>query len=71
MDEEKRESNYTDDESVDGDFKMPTCAAMVMYSKDPRLDGVWFILRGRKTFNRGKAEIPEEFKGQPGTDMPF
>lgn len=70
-DDEGRETDYTADDGVDENSKTPTYAAMVMYIKNPRWDGVPFILRAGKALNERKSEVRVQFKQPAGSDMLF
>jgi len=53
---------YKDDTSVPKDSRCPTFAAMVVYIKNERWDGVPFILKAGKALNEQKTEVRIQFK---------
>jgi glucose-6-phosphate 1-dehydrogenase len=62
---------YTDDPTVPDDSVTPTFATMVLRIKNPRWDGVPFIIKAGKALNERKAEIRIQFKGAPGAQAMF
>lgn len=57
---------YTDDDGVPDDSQTPTFAALVMYVRNARWEGVPFILRAGKALNERKSEVRVQFKAAPG-----
>jgi len=53
---------YLDDDTVPKDSVCPTFAATVLWIKNPRWDGVPFILKAGKALNEAKVEIRVQFK---------
>ncbi|KAF8450733.1 glucose-6-phosphate 1-dehydrogenase [Boletus edulis BED1] len=53
---------YLDDDSVPKNSVCPTFAATVLWIKNPRWDGVPFILKAGKALNEAKVEIRVQFK---------
>jgi len=53
---------YKDDASVPKESRCPTFAAMVVYIKNERWDGVPFILKAGKALNEQKTEVRIQFK---------
>jgi glucose-6-phosphate 1-dehydrogenase len=62
---------YTEDPTVPDDSVTPTFASMVLRIKNPRWDGVPFIIKAGKALNERKAEIRIQFKNAPGAAMMF
>ena len=56
---------YTEDPTVPDDSVTPTFAALVLRIKNPRWDGVPFIMKAGKALNERKAEIRIQFKKAP------
>ena len=69
--EDGSEVAYTEDPTVPDDSVTPTFASMVMWVKNPRWDGVPFIIKAGKALNERKAEIRIQFKGAPGAGGMF
>lgn len=65
------EPAYTDDDGVPDDSVTPTFATVVMRIKNPRWDGVPFIIKAGKALNERKAEIRIQFKRAPGAEGMF
>ena len=65
------EGGYTDDPSVPDDSNTPTFATIILRIKNPRWEGVPFIIKAGKALNERKAEIRIQFKGAPGADRMF
>jgi glucose-6-phosphate 1-dehydrogenase len=62
---------YTDDPTVPSDSVTPTFASMVLNIRNPRWDGVPFILKAGKALNERKAEIRIQFRAPPGAAAMF
>jgi len=62
---------YTDDPTVPDDSVTPTYASVVLRVKNPRWDGVPFIIKAGKALNERKAEIRIQFKEAPGAKGMF
>jgi glucose-6-phosphate 1-dehydrogenase len=62
---------YTEDSGVPDDSVTPTFATLVLWIKNPRWDGVPFIIKAGKALNERKAEIRIQFKGAPGAKGMF
>jgi len=65
------EPGYTEDPTVPDDSVTPTFASMVLWIKNPRWDGVPFIIKAGKAMNERKAEIRIQFKPPPAGDKMF
>ena len=65
------EVGYTEDPTVPGNSVTPTFATMVLWVKNPRWDGIPFIIKAGKALNERKAEIRIQFKGAPGAQSMF
>jgi len=62
--------SYKDDETVPEDSTTATFAQATLFVKNPRWDGVPFIMKAGKALDEGKAEIRIQFKPAPaGTYM--
>lgn len=55
--EDGSEPSYTGDPTVPDDSVTPTFATVVLWIKNPRWDGVPFILKAGKALNERKGEI--------------
>ena len=62
---------YTEDPTVPDDSVTPTFASMVLWIKNPRWDGVPFIIKAGKALNERKAEIRIQFKSAPAAQQMF
>mmetsp|Transcript_9660 Transcript_9660/g.12627 ORF Transcript_9660/g.12627 Transcript_9660/m.12627 type:complete len:503 (-) Transcript_9660:262-1770(-) len=62
---------YLDDPTVPEGSICPTYAAVVMYIKNRRWDGVPFIMKAGKALNERKAEVRIQFHKPPGSDFMF
>jgi glucose-6-phosphate 1-dehydrogenase len=62
---------YTEDETVPDDSRTATYATLVLYIRNPRWDGVPFIIRSGKGLNETKAEVRIQYKSPPGSCMIF
>ena len=62
---------YTDDPTVPSDSVTPTFCTAVLYIKNPRWQGVPFILKAGKALNERKAEIRIQFHPAPGAQGMF
>ena len=62
---------YTEDPTVPDDSVTPTFATMVLWIKNPRWDGVPFIIKAGKAMNERKAEIRIQFKPAPAANKLF
>uniref|UniRef100_A0A7S4JW14 Glucose-6-phosphate 1-dehydrogenase n=1 Tax=Odontella aurita TaxID=265563 RepID=A0A7S4JW14_9STRA len=62
---------YTEDPTVPDDSVTPTFATMLLKIKNPRWDGVPFILKAGKALNERKAEIRIQFRQPPGAAAMF
>ena len=69
--EDGREPAYVDDPSVPDDSVTPTFATCVLWVKNPRWDGVPFVLKAGKALNERKGEIRIQFKRAPGATRMF
>lgn len=58
---------YTEDPTVPDDSVTPTFATIVLWIKNPRWDGVPFIIKAGKALNERKGEIRVQFKNAPGS----
>jgi len=58
---------YREDPSVPKESKAPTFAVAIMEVKNPRWDGVPFILKCGKGLNERKAEVRIQFRNWPGS----
>mmetsp|Transcript_12854 Transcript_12854/g.14852 ORF Transcript_12854/g.14852 Transcript_12854/m.14852 type:complete len:513 (-) Transcript_12854:170-1708(-) len=61
-----KEPGYLDDETVPEGSRCPTYAAVVMYIKNRRWDGVPFIMKAGKALNERKAEVRIQLHTPPG-----
>ena len=61
-----KEVAYTEDPTVPDDSVTPTFCTCVLRIKNPRWQGVPFILKAGKALNERKAEIRIQFKPAPG-----
>mmetsp|Transcript_25223 Transcript_25223/g.33480 ORF Transcript_25223/g.33480 Transcript_25223/m.33480 type:complete len:555 (-) Transcript_25223:426-2090(-) len=64
--EDGTEPAYLDDDTVPDDSVTPTFATTILYVKNPRWEGVPFILKAGKALNERKAEIRIQFKKPSG-----
>ncbi|CAJ1968684.1 unnamed protein product [Cylindrotheca closterium] len=62
---------YTEDDTVPDDSVTPTFATIVLWIKNPRWDGVPFIIKAGKALNERKADIRVQFKNAPGSGNLF
>ena len=62
---------YTEDPTVPDDSVTPTFATVVLFIKNPRWDGVPFIIKAGKALNERKAEIRIQFKPAPASKGMF
>jgi glucose-6-phosphate 1-dehydrogenase len=69
--EDGSEPAYVDDPTVPQDSVTPTFATVVLRIKNPRWDGVPFIVKAGKALNERKAEIRIQFKKAPGAEGMF
>ncbi|RHY77760.1 hypothetical protein DYB34_010584, partial [Aphanomyces astaci] len=67
----KSEVGYLDDPTVPKGSVTPTFASFVMNIKNPRWDGVPFIMKAGKALNERKAEVRITFKAAPGAEHMF
>lgn len=65
------EPAYLDDETVPSESVTPTFATCIMYIRNPRWDGVPFILKAGKALDERKGEIRIQFKKPPGAACMF
>eukprot|EP00980_Cylindrotheca_fusiformis_P027936 scaffold22569_cov116-Cylindrotheca_fusiformis.AAC.7 len=65
------EPAYTEDDTVPDDSVTPTFATVVLWIKNPRWDGVPFIIKAGKALNERKAEVRVQFKSAPGAPGMF
>mmetsp|Transcript_17257 Transcript_17257/g.23749 ORF Transcript_17257/g.23749 Transcript_17257/m.23749 type:complete len:528 (-) Transcript_17257:247-1830(-) len=65
------EPAYLEDPTVPDDSVTPTFATTVLYIKNPRWEGVPFILKAGKALNERKAEIRIQFKKPSGVSGLF
>lgn len=56
---------YKDDESVPKDSNCPTFAALTLWVKNARWEGVPFILKAGKALDEAKVEVRVQYKDQP------
>ena len=64
--ERQVEPGYLDDETVPEGSVCPTFAATVMHIKNPRWEGVPFLITAGKGLDERKAEVRVTFRAQPG-----
>lgn len=69
--EDGSEPSYTGDPMVPDDSVTPTFATMILWIKNPRWDGVPFILKAGKALNERKGDIRIQFKSAPGASRMF
>jgi len=62
---------YTEDPTVPEDSVTPTFCTAVLWIKNPRWQGVPFILKAGKALNERKAEIRIQFHSAPGAQGMF
>lgn len=62
---------YTEDPTVPDDSVTPTFATVVMWIKNPRWEGVPFIIKAGKALNERKAEVRIQFKEASGAEGLF
>ncbi|CAK4071866.1 unnamed protein product [Aphanomyces euteiches] len=67
----KSEVGYLEDPTVPNDSVTPTFAMAVLNIKNPRWDGVPFIMKAGKALNARKAEVRIVFKPVPGAAHMF
>eukprot|EP00798_Chlamydomonas_sp_ICE-L_P003710 gene3710-13777_t len=58
---------YLDDETVPKGSVTPTFTAVAMHIRNPRWDGVPFLLKAGKALNTRRAEIRVQFRDVPGS----
>lgn len=63
---DKSKAGYKDDEGVPKDSRTPTYAAISLFVKNERWDGVPFILKAGKALHESKVEIRIQFRDVPG-----
>lgn len=69
--EDGSEPSYTGDPTVPDDSVTPTFATMILWIKNPRWDGVPFILKAGKALDERKGEIRIQFKRAPAASRMF
>jgi glucose-6-phosphate 1-dehydrogenase len=69
--EDGSEPSYVDDPTVPRDSLTATFATLILRIKNPRWDGVPFILKAGKALDERKAEIRIQFKKAPGAEGMF
>ena len=68
---DKGDAGYLEDSTVPDSSNTPTFAQAVMYVRNPRWEGVPFIMKAGKALNERKAEIRIQFREAPAASFLF